>query len=117
MARHNRIGSGNDQAGFRYEISYPPDWLARVKVTRRLDSGRRSTKVLFVNPLRRPLDPPPASVRIAVRSPDQGMAVEASFGPGPDGAREWKVEWAPPGGDGRISLTFVPFAWGPVSGS
>jgi hypothetical protein len=50
MARHNREASGSDQRGFEYTISYQPDWLRQVKVTRLLETGRQSTKTLFVNP-------------------------------------------------------------------
>jgi hypothetical protein len=49
MARHNREGQGVDQRGVTYTISYQPDWLRQVKVTRTLESGRQSTKTLFRN--------------------------------------------------------------------
>jgi hypothetical protein len=50
MARHNRDARGSDQRGFDYEISFQPDWLRLIKVTRTLESGRQSTKTLFRNP-------------------------------------------------------------------
>jgi len=50
MARHNRQGRGTDQDGSEYVISYQPDWLRHVKVTRELENGRQSTKTLFRNP-------------------------------------------------------------------
>ncbi len=50
MPRHNRTGKGVDQRGQEYEIGYQPDWLRRVKVTRKLKSGRQSTMQLFRNP-------------------------------------------------------------------
>ena len=50
MSRHNRDGSGSDQRGHEYDISYQPDWLHQIKVTRTLESGRQSTKTLFRNP-------------------------------------------------------------------
>jgi hypothetical protein len=50
MARHNREGRGTDQHGSEYTISYPPDWLRHVKVTRNLENGRQSTKTLIRNP-------------------------------------------------------------------
>ena len=50
MSRHNRDGSGSDQRGHEYDISYQPDWLYQIKVTRTLESGRQSTKTLFRNP-------------------------------------------------------------------
>jgi hypothetical protein len=49
MARHNRVARGSDQRGETYELSYQPDWLRLVKVTRTLESGRQSTKTLFKN--------------------------------------------------------------------
>ena len=109
MARHNRTGVGEDQAGFKYEVNYPPDWLARIKVTRRLESGRQSTKVLFTNPLSGPAEAPAPVVRISVLSPEQGLRVEAALGPGPDTLCEWRVEWMGEGGRERVALTFVPF--------
>jgi hypothetical protein len=50
MARHNRDARGTDQRGAEYVISYQPDWLRLIKVTRTLESGRQSTKTLFRNP-------------------------------------------------------------------
>jgi len=52
MARHNRDARGADQRGKLYEISYQPDWLKQIKVTRDLESGRQSTKTLFRNSAR-----------------------------------------------------------------
>jgi len=49
MARHNRKGRGKDQRGADYAISYQPDWLRQVKVTRTLENGRQSTKTIFRN--------------------------------------------------------------------
>ncbi len=78
MARHNREGSGGDQRGFEYEVSYQPDWLRLVKVTRALESGRQSTKILFRNPVdRRDVDPG-GRVRTAINSPDQGLDFEVA---------------------------------------
>jgi hypothetical protein len=78
MARHNRETDGSDQQGFQYSISYQPDWLRQVKVTRRLDTGRQSTKTLFTNP-----DPPERTpgqqVRTAIRCEDQAMEIEISI--------------------------------------
>jgi len=75
MARHNREGSGEDQFGRRYFVSYQPDWFHQIKVTRDLESGRQSTKTLFRNP-----DPPEAEpgprVRTRVEAPDLGLSFE-----------------------------------------
>jgi hypothetical protein len=57
MARHNREGHGSDQRGAEYEVSYQPDWLQQVKITRDLESGRQSTKTLFRNPGHREQSP------------------------------------------------------------
>ena len=46
MGRHNREARGSDQRGFDYDISYQPDWLHQIKVTRTLENGRQSTKIL-----------------------------------------------------------------------
>ncbi|HUG42561.1 MAG TPA: hypothetical protein VMM12_19005 [Longimicrobiales bacterium] len=72
MARHNREGHGSDQQGFGYTVSYQPDWLRQVKVTRLLDSGRQSTKTLFVNPTE-PARKPGRLVRTEVRSEAQDL--------------------------------------------
>lgn len=75
MARHNRESRGTDQRGYDYDISYQPDWLQMIKVTRQLESGRQSTKTLFRNPGRREQDPGPR-VRTRIRSPEQGLDFE-----------------------------------------
>ena len=78
MARHNREGHGSDQHGFEYVISYQPDWLRQVKVTRLLDTGRQSTKTLFSNP-QEPARKPGRTVRTEVRCPDQGLRFEIAL--------------------------------------
>ncbi|MEJ2215669.1 MAG: hypothetical protein P8099_03535 [Gemmatimonadota bacterium] len=75
MARHNREGHGADQRGFDYTISYQPDWLGQVKVTRHLESGRQSTKTLFRNPGHRE-QRPGRRVRTVVSSAEQGLEFE-----------------------------------------
>lgn len=76
MARHNRDGKGSDQRGFEYSISYQPDWLRLVKVTRDLESGRQSTKTLFRNPASRQEAPPGDRIRTRITSSDQGLDFE-----------------------------------------
>ena len=78
MARHNRDGSGGDQRGFEYEVSFQPDWLRLVKVTRDLQSGRQSTKILFRNPADRRDADPGDRVRTGIRSADQGLDFEVA---------------------------------------
>ena len=41
MARHNREARGVDQRGELWIIGYQPDWLSRVKISRKLPRGRR----------------------------------------------------------------------------
>ena len=72
MARHNRDARGTDQRGFDYEISYQPDWLRLIKVTRALESGRQSTKTLFKNPGQREQSPG-SHVRTRIVCEDQGI--------------------------------------------
>ncbi len=79
MARHNRTGEGVDQRGHAYEISYQPDWLRQVKVTRSLESGRQSTKTLFRNPADRRETDPGDRVRTRIVSREQGLEVEVSL--------------------------------------
>jgi len=76
MARHNREGGGTDQHERRYRISFQPDWLRFVKVTRQLDSGRQSTKTLFRNPAPRQEAPPGDRIRTRIVSPGQGLDFE-----------------------------------------
>lgn len=75
MARHNRQGTGKDQLGRSYTVSYQPDWLYEVKVTRVLESGRQSTKILFRNP-ERPAARPGPRVRTRISSREVGLDVE-----------------------------------------
>lgn len=75
MARHNREGRGFDQRGYEYAISYQPDWLQLIKVTRTLESGRQSTKTLFRNPSRRE-QRPGTKVRTRVSSGEQKVDFE-----------------------------------------
>lgn len=76
MGRHNREGAGVDQRGFSYELSYQPDWLRHVKITRLLQSGRQSTMTLFRNPAERGERRPGDRVRTGISCPEQGIDVE-----------------------------------------
>lgn len=75
MARHNREGRGTDQNGSDYAISYQPDWLRHVKVTRNLENGRQSTKTLFRNTAK-PEREPGRRVRTRVVSEAEGLDFE-----------------------------------------
>ena len=75
MARHNREGRGTDQRGQEYVISYQPDWLRQVKVTRSLQNGRQSTKTLFRNPTE-PEHEPGSRVRTQITAPGTSLDIE-----------------------------------------
>lgn len=78
MARHNREGYGADQRGYEYRVSYQPDWLKHVKVTRALPTGRQSTKTLYRNPADRKEAQPGDRVRTRIISEDQGLDVQVA---------------------------------------
>jgi len=71
MSRHNREARGVDQLGTLWRISYQPDWLSRVKISRQLPGERRRSMVtLFRNPARRAEAPPGRVVRTGVSAVD-----------------------------------------------
>lgn len=97
MGRHNREARGADQRGFDYDISYQPDWLRLVKVTRTLENRRQSTKTLFRNPTR-PEQAPGARVRTRITSPEQQLDVELDIGDPRGVVKRIIVVTGPPGG-------------------
>ena len=78
MARHNREARGTDQRGFDYDISYQPDWVRLIKVTRSLESGRQSTKTLFKNAAQREQSPG-ARVRTKIVCKEQNLEFEVEL--------------------------------------
>ncbi len=100
MARHNREGHGADQRGFEYGVNFQPDWLRQVKVTRRLESGRQSTKTLFRNPADRPEAEPGDRVRTRITSSDQGVDFEVALSDPRAAVRRIRVAYSVPTGDG-----------------
>lgn len=100
MARHNREGSGADQRGFEYGISYQPDWLKLVKVTRQLESGRQSTKTLFKNPLD-PEAEPGERVRTRIVSADQRLDFEVALTDPLCAVKRVRIAYELPGENGR----------------
>ncbi|MCL7972848.1 MAG: hypothetical protein M8866_12290 [marine benthic group bacterium] len=71
MARHNREARGVDQLGTLWRISYQPDWLSRVKISRQLPGDRRRSMVtLFRNPARRAEASPGRVVRTGISAVD-----------------------------------------------
>jgi hypothetical protein len=79
MARHNREGKGSDQRGCEYDVSYQPDWLQQVKVTRNLESGRQSTKTLFRNPAAKAEQKHGGKVRTRVVCAEEGIDFEIAI--------------------------------------
>jgi hypothetical protein len=104
MARHNRDARGSDQRGEGYELSYQPDWLRLVKVTRMLESGRQSTKTLFKNPGKREQSPG-SRIRTRVASREQRVEFEIEIDDPQGVVRRIIVETAPPTGDERLVFT------------
>lgn len=101
MARHNREGHGADQRGYQYGISYQPDWLRHVKVTRDLETGRQSTKTLYRNPADRQDAEPGDRVRTRITSLDQGLDFEVIIGDPHRAIRRVRVVYVVPGSDGQ----------------
>ncbi|MDH3732876.1 MAG: hypothetical protein OEU54_05045 [Gemmatimonadota bacterium] len=80
MARHNREGRGLDQLGNLWRISFQPDWLKHVKISRPLPKGRRrSSLTLFRNPARAAQSDPGRSIRTRITSLDGEIDVEVSL--------------------------------------
>ena len=101
MARHNREGLGADQRGFEYGVSYQPDWLKLVKVTRQLESGRQSTKTLFRNPTQRPEAEPGERIRTRITSMDQSLDFEVALTDPRAAVKRVRVAYEVPGENGR----------------
>ena len=104
MARHNRDARGSDQRGESYELSYQPDWLRLVKVTRMLESGRQSTKTLFRNTTKREQSPG-SRIRTRVSSREQRVEFEVELDDPQGVVRRIIVETAPPGADEPLIFT------------
>lgn len=111
MARHNREGRGVDQHDQEYVISYQPDWLRYVKVTRQLTNGRQSTLTLFKNPSRRQESPPGHRVRTRITCASQDLDIEVTVNDAGCAIRQVRVACSV-GGTGRggeeeIAFTLV----------
>lgn len=106
MARHNRQGQGTDQHGARYTISYQPDWLRQIKISRTLSgSNRQSTKTLFRNPANCAERAPGDLVRTRVTSEDGGIDFEISVTDA--GRRVEQVVVTSRAADGKGDITFI----------
>lgn len=109
MVRHNREGTGADQRGFEYEVSYQPDWLKRVKVTRQLETGRQSTKTLFRNPASGPEAEPGDRIRTRIMSKDQALDFEIALSDPRAAVTRVRISYELPGARGRteeVEFTF-----------
>lgn len=102
MARHNREGRGADQLGFKYRISYQPDWLKGIKVTRQLNNGRQSTKGIFRNPADRPKADPGGRMRAGITSDDQGLDFKLALTDPHSAVKSIKVVYMLPGANDEI---------------
>jgi len=102
VARHNREGSGADQRGFEYGVSYQPDWLRLVKVTRQLESGRQSTKTLFRNPELGGPGEPGDRVRTRITSSDQALDFEVALTDPRAAVKRLRISYELPDESGRI---------------
>ena len=101
MARHNREGQGVDQRGQQYSISFQPDWLRHVKVTRDLETGRQSTKTLFKNPADAREAEPGDKVRTRVVSSDHNVDFEVMLTDPFASVRRIRVAYEVESPDGR----------------
>lgn len=101
MARHNREGGGTDQHEKQYRISFQPDWLRFVKVSRQLDSGRQSTKTLFRNPAARQEALPGDRVRTRIVSAEQGLDFEVAVTDPHRAIKRIRVSYELPGDRGE----------------
>jgi hypothetical protein len=101
VARHNREGRGTDQRGFEYRVSYQPDWLRHVKVSRVLPSGRQSTMTLFRNPCDAQERPPGRKVRTRIVCSEQDVDLEVIVRDRSKGVCRVNVACAVPSPDGK----------------
>lgn len=106
MARHNREGEGTDQHGGSYVISYQPDWLRQIKISRTLTkSSRQSTKTLFRNPATCAERSPGQRVRTRVTSKDAKVDFEVTIS---DKAQQIdQILVTARAADGKGDITFI----------
>jgi hypothetical protein len=107
MARHNREGRGEDQLGRRYLVGYQPDWLHQVKVSRGLENGRQSTRILLRNP-EPPQADPGSRVRTRIAAPELGIDLEVTLHDERGVVRRITLETVVPEGEERgHTVSFV----------
>lgn len=108
MARHNRQAKGVDQHGELWHVSYQPDWLSRVKISRLLPDGRRRSMVSLVeNPAERAEAEPGKVVRTRIRAADGSADIEVSLEDRSGLVEEIVVVTRPREGRDRERLEFV----------
>lgn len=108
MARHNRDAKGVDQQGDLWHISYQPDWLRRVKISRLLPrGGRRSMLTLFENPARRAGAEAGKVVRTRITAADGSADFEISLEDRTDVVESIIVETRRKRGRRRERIRFV----------
>lgn len=108
MARHNRDAKGVDQHGELWHVSYHPDWMRRVKISRQLpDRSRRSTVTLFKNGAERAQAEPAKVVRTRVRAADGSTDFEISLEDGAGTVESIVVVTRRRRGDAEERLEFV----------
>lgn len=108
MARHNREGKGLDQHGDLWTVSYQPDWLRWVKISRELPDGRRrSSLTLFRNPERRAQDTPGKVVRTRIAAADGSAEFQVSLEDRGRLVERIAVEVEKPRGRRRERIRFV----------
>ncbi len=79
MPRHNRNAKGLDQLGNLWRISYQPDWMRLVKLSRERLGRRRSSRTLFKNPSRGAEVAPGRSIRTRIAAADGSVDVTVSL--------------------------------------
>jgi hypothetical protein len=82
-------------------VSYQPDWLKLVKVTRQLETGRQSTKTLFRNPARTPEAEPGDRIRTRITSSDEAVDFEVALTDPRAAVRRVRIAYEVPGENGR----------------
>lgn len=82
-------------------MSFQPDWLKLVKVTRQLETGRQSTKTLFRNPAAGPEAEPGEKIRTRIVSRDQSLDFEVALNDPRGAVKRIRIAYEVPGANGR----------------
>jgi hypothetical protein len=82
-------------------VSYQPDWLKLVKVTRQLETGRQSTKTLFRNPVYGPRSELGDRVRTRIVSHDQALEFEVALTDPRAAVKRIRISYVLPDAHGR----------------